>query len=119
MAKNKIIKDYILKENTIINDELALKGSWVVELEEKCSDCTRIKQDINQQRNMTLLFPYLRKSTRQITEQELISLSLDNAEYLTKLYNEIFSENQPICNCPSIHSEMMEKLQILYNYQQL
>lgn len=80
--------------------------------QKECNECKRTKDKILD------LFPFLKKATRRIDETEFnIFNNFTSREELTILYNEIFNDSVQICDCPSIHQEMIEKLQMLQKIQ--
>ena len=79
----------------------------LINLTEECPSCNE---------NMRMLFPYIKKATRLITNKDKYEIS--KPKELTELYNEIFNDSEIYCECPEKHKMMIERLQILNKYQQ-
>lgn len=86
---------------------------------ETCDDCEERRKKLNQ------MFPFTKRPSYIITDEEIIYLR--NAKdinkvdtgILTTIYNKTYNTSVKPCNCPTLMKELLEKLLIQINYQEI
>lgn len=85
-----------------------------------CDDCEARRLKLNK------AFPFLRAVKRELTEEEIkdvlqmekTNIIQDIAGFI-KLFNEVFGTRQRGCNCPSLYRELLSKLVMQIQYQNI
>lgn len=87
---------------------------------ETCEKCEERRQKLNK------AFSFLKTVKRELTDEEIESLLLmeankriEDGTSFVKLYNDVFGTRVKPCNCPSIYKELLSKLIMQIEYQNI
>lgn len=85
-----------------------------------CEKCEERRQKLNK------AYSFLRAVKRDITDEEIIYLKdiesskkIDNSQKFVKIFNEVFGTNQTACDCPSLMRDLLSKLLMQIEYQNI
>ena len=85
-----------------------------------CEKCEERRQKLNK------AYSFLRAVKREITDEEIIYLKdiesskkIDNSQKFVKIFNEVFGTNQTACDCPSLMRDLLSKLLMQIEYQNI
>lgn len=85
-----------------------------------CEKCEERRQKLNK------AYSFLRTVKREITDEEIIYLKdiesskkIDNSQKFVKIFNEVFGTNQTACDCPSLMRDLLSKLLMQIEYQNI
>lgn len=85
-----------------------------------CEKCEERRQKLNK------AYSFLRTVKREITDEEIIYLKdiesskkIDNSQKFVKIFNEVFGTNQTACDCPSLMRDLLGKLLMQIEYQNI
>lgn len=107
-----------IKKSEGVGDIIKIISTDIIGIE-PCSDCEERRKKLNK------MFPFTKKVEYIITEEEIEFLKtakeinkIDTGR-LTTIYNKTFKANVKPCNCPTLMKELLEKLIIQINYQEI
>ncbi len=85
-----------------------------------CEKCEERRQKLNK------AYSFLRAVKRDITDEEIeylkdieSSKKIDNSQKFVNLFNEIFGTRQTACECPSLMRDLLGKLLMQIEYQNI
>ena len=135
-AATKTVKKEVIKTNKVEPSEVKLGetpiektsiglGDVVAKITsaigiEPCESCLERKAKLNK------AYSFLRAVKRDITDEEIeylkdieSSKKIDNSQKFVNLFNEIFGTRQTACECPSLMRDLLGKLLMQIEYQNI
>lgn len=135
-AATKTVKKEVIKTNKVEASEVKLGetpiektsiglGDVVAKITsaigiEPCESCLERKAKLNK------AYSFLRAVKRDITDEEIkylkdieSSKKIDNSQKFVNLFNEIFGTRQTACECPSLMRDLLGKLLMQIEYQNI
>ena len=126
-AKEPIVKEELmdLPEEVKVNKKISGVGDVIKAVTnavgiKTCDECEERRKKLNK------LFPFTKVVKEQLTEEEIKfigsidrKISADQRIELGKVYDRIFGSKTRHCNCPSIYKQMIDRLRIQIDYQNI
>lgn len=126
MARARIVKsnkvklgDTPIEKTSIGLGDVVAKITSAIGIE-PCESCLERKAKLNK------AYSFLRTVKREITDEEIIYLKdiesskkIDNSQKFVKIFNDVFGTNQTACDCPSLMRDLLSKLLMQIEYQNI